>query len=34
VPFVAEDGKWKVQQKWACDMLALANLQSAACPAA
>ncbi|WP_280235314.1 hypothetical protein [Nocardia cyriacigeorgica] len=33
VPFVAEDGKWKVQQQWACDMLKLANLQSAACPA-
>jgi hypothetical protein len=33
VPFVAEDGKWKVQQQWACDMLTAASLQSAACPA-
>ncbi|BDT86280.1 hypothetical protein [Nocardia cyriacigeorgica] len=33
VPFVAEDGKWKVQQQWACDMLTAASMQSPACPA-
>ncbi|WP_194819429.1 hypothetical protein [Nocardia sp. XZ_19_385] len=33
VPFVAEDGKWKVQKTWACQMLQLANVQSVACTA-
>ncbi|MEV6276400.1 hypothetical protein [Nocardia sp. NPDC051832] len=33
VPFVAEDGKWKVQKTWVCQMLQLANQPSAACPA-
>lgn len=33
VPFVAEDGKWKVQKAWACQMLQLANVQSVACTA-
>ncbi|RJO69152.1 hypothetical protein D5S18_31290 [Nocardia panacis] len=33
VPFVAENGKWKVQKTWACQMLSLANLQSVACTA-
>lgn len=31
VPFVAENGKWKVQKQWACQALSLANMQSAAC---
>ncbi|MFC9895544.1 hypothetical protein ACFVMC_17820 [Nocardia sp. NPDC127579] len=33
VPFVAEDGKWKVQKQWACNLLQLANIQSVACAA-
>ncbi|WP_225732197.1 MULTISPECIES: hypothetical protein [unclassified Nocardia] len=33
VPFVAEDGKWKVQKAWACQILSLANVQSKACAA-
>lgn len=33
VPFVAEDGKWKVEKTWACTMLAQAQLQSKACAA-
>lgn len=31
VPFVAEDGVWKVQQQWTCTMLANAQIQSPAC---
>ncbi|MFE3544473.1 hypothetical protein ACFXK0_16060 [Nocardia sp. NPDC059177] len=31
VPFVAEDGKWKVQKAWACTMLTNLGQQSAAC---
>ncbi|MFB7724254.1 MULTISPECIES: hypothetical protein [unclassified Nocardia] len=31
VPFVAEDGKWKVQKEWICNMLSLANQTSPAC---
>ncbi|MRH92520.1 hypothetical protein GFY24_34735 [Nocardia sp. SYP-A9097] len=31
VPFVAEDGKWKVQKEWICNMLSLANQVSPAC---
>ncbi|MET8780013.1 hypothetical protein AB0H49_25270 [Nocardia sp. NPDC050713] len=31
VPFVAEDGKWKVQKAWACQMLTALGQQSAAC---
>lgn len=34
VPFVVEDGVWKVQQDWTCNMLKLASVQSPACPAA
>lgn len=34
VPFVAENGEWKVEKTWACNMLATAQLQSPACPAA
>ncbi|MEV0246399.1 hypothetical protein AB0H76_07425 [Nocardia sp. NPDC050712] len=33
VPFVAENGHWKVQKAWVCQMLQLANQPSAACPA-
>ncbi|MGW0251750.1 hypothetical protein ACWDYH_34485 [Nocardia goodfellowii] len=33
VPFVAENGQWKVQKTWVCQMLQLANQPSAACPA-
>lgn len=33
VPFVAEDGKWKVEQTWACGLLAQAQMQSPACAA-
>ncbi|MFI6869607.1 hypothetical protein [Nocardia sp. NPDC050406] len=32
VPFVAEDGKWKVQKEWICNMLTAANQTSPACP--
>ncbi|WP_336085973.1 hypothetical protein [Nocardia sp. SSK8] len=32
VPFVAEDGKWKVQKSWACQMLTNLGQQSVACP--
>ncbi|WP_278265569.1 hypothetical protein [Nocardia sp. AG03] len=31
VPFVAEDGKWKVQKAWACQMLTNFGQQSVAC---
>lgn len=31
VPFVAEDGKWKVQKEWICNALSLANQTSPAC---
>ncbi|MGX1808362.1 hypothetical protein ACWIGI_21805 [Nocardia sp. NPDC055321] len=31
VPFVVEDGKWKVQKEWICSMLALGNVVSPAC---
>ncbi|GGK65891.1 hypothetical protein [Nocardia camponoti] len=31
VPFVAEDGKWKVQKAWACTMLQNLGQQSVAC---
>ncbi|MCA2208413.1 MULTISPECIES: hypothetical protein [Nocardia] len=31
VPFVAEDGKWKVQKSWACTMLTNLGQQSVAC---
>ncbi|MET7769758.1 hypothetical protein [Nocardia sp. NPDC005366] len=31
VPFVAENGKWKVQKAWACQMLTTLGQQSAAC---
>lgn len=31
VPFVAEDGKWKVQKSWACTMLTNLGQQSTAC---
>ncbi|MGS2805212.1 hypothetical protein [Nocardia sp. MW-W600-9] len=31
VPFVAEDGKWKVQKTWACGMLTNLGQQSVAC---
>ncbi|MBF6212897.1 hypothetical protein IU433_30000 [Nocardia puris] len=33
VPFVAEDGKWKVQKEWACQMLTALGQQSVACAA-
>ncbi|WP_067655268.1 hypothetical protein [Nocardia harenae] len=33
VPFVAEDGKWKVQKQWACTMLTNLGQQSVACAA-
>ncbi|MGW4717362.1 hypothetical protein [Nocardia sp. NPDC004260] len=33
VPFVLEDGKWKVQKAWACQALANLNQQSPACTA-
>ncbi|MEU4313502.1 hypothetical protein [Nocardia sp. NPDC024068] len=33
VPFVAENGVWKVEQTWACNMLAQAQVQSPACVA-
>ncbi|MBF6212847.1 hypothetical protein IU433_20635 [Nocardia puris] len=33
VPFVAEDGKWKVQKDWACQMLTAFGQQSVACTA-
>lgn len=31
VPFVAEDGKWKVQKDWICNILSLGNQTSPAC---
>ncbi|MEV6097383.1 hypothetical protein [Nocardia sp. NPDC051981] len=31
VPLVAEDGKWKVQKEWLCNMLSLGNQTSPAC---
>ncbi len=33
VPFVAEDGVWKVEKTWTCNMLAQAQVQSPACAA-
>ena len=33
VPFIAEDGEWKVEKTWACNMLAQAQVQSPACAA-
>lgn len=33
VPFVAEDGVWKVEKTWTCNMLAQAQVQSPACVA-
>ena len=33
VPFVAEDGKWKIEKSWACNLLATAQVTSPACPA-
>lgn len=33
VPFVADAGKWKVQQTWACQALTTLGQQSPACPA-
>ncbi|MEU1982647.1 hypothetical protein [Nocardia sp. NPDC019395] len=33
VPFVAENGVWKVQKAWACQMLTNAQIQSPACTA-
>ncbi|MFC9896496.1 hypothetical protein ACFVMC_22650 [Nocardia sp. NPDC127579] len=33
VPFVAENGQWKVQKQWVCQMLELAGQTSTACPA-
>lgn len=31
VPMVVEDGKWKVQKEWICNMLTLGNVVSPAC---
>ncbi|WP_370512171.1 hypothetical protein [Skermania sp. ID1734] len=31
VPFVAEDGRWKLEKGWACNMVNLAQLSSPAC---
>ncbi|WP_245663058.1 hypothetical protein [Nocardia inohanensis] len=31
VPFIAEDGKWKVQKEWICNLLSLGNQTSPAC---
>ncbi|MCU1644248.1 MAG: Serine-type D-Ala-D-Ala carboxypeptidase [Nocardia sp.] len=31
VPFVVEDGKWKVQKEWICNILTLGNQSSPAC---
>ncbi|WP_199856797.1 hypothetical protein [Nocardia suismassiliense] len=31
VPFVLDNGKWKVQKGWACNALTALNLQSPAC---
>ncbi|WP_062988677.1 hypothetical protein [Nocardia anaemiae] len=31
VPFVAENGKWKIQKAWACTMLTNLGQQSSAC---
>ncbi|MCZ8379364.1 hypothetical protein O6P37_10850 [Mycobacterium sp. CPCC 205372] len=31
IPFVASDGRWKLQKAWACQQLANASLQSPAC---
>jgi len=31
VPFIAENGKWKVQKGWACQIVTTAQLQSPAC---
>ncbi|MFB7716591.1 hypothetical protein [Nocardia sp. NPDC056100] len=32
IPFVAEDGTWKLQKQWACQMLTNAGQSSPACP--
>ncbi|MFD3747534.1 hypothetical protein [Nocardia sp. NPDC058633] len=32
VPFVAEEGKWKVQKSWACGMMTNLGQTSVACP--
>jgi hypothetical protein len=31
IPFVAENGRWKLQKAWACQMVANAGLSSPAC---
>ncbi|WP_067549303.1 hypothetical protein [Nocardia crassostreae] len=31
VPFVVEDGKWKIQKEWICTMLTFSNQTSPAC---
>jgi hypothetical protein len=31
VPFVAEDGKWKIEKTWACTALMQLQIQSPAC---
>lgn len=31
VPFVAEDGKWKIENAWTCNALSSAQIQSPAC---
>lgn len=31
IPFVAENGRWKLQKAWACQMLVNAGLTSSAC---
>lgn len=33
VPFVLEDGRWKLQKAWVCQMLTLVNQTSPACAA-
>ncbi|MFD3509456.1 hypothetical protein [Nocardia sp. NPDC058666] len=32
VPFVADEGKWKVQKSWACNMMTQLGQTSVACP--
>ncbi|MCP2314963.1 hypothetical protein APR12_000293 [Nocardia amikacinitolerans] len=32
IPFVAENGRWKLQKAWACQMLANAQTTSPSCP--
>ena len=31
VPFVPEDGKWKIEKSWACMMLTNLQIQSPSC---